>query len=416
MLNNQRRMETALHRATLLRGPRLGYHPRLRAEIGSRNKAWWSQLRMDEKGTGTVAEEEDVVVEDAAADSSAAEISQVGREDASLEDVESASVLEQYRAPIAIGALATLGVVIAAAHPSFDTASLPSFLAKNSPFVTFLMAGTAAMTAEAVTYPFDSIKTRKQLKFEPSTSNEPDTIESRLHNLRSLYFGVRVAVLRHLPYSGTRLMVYEQLRAAATHSSLFGGVDVTPPFLVLAAAATVSGAVGQFVASPADLLKVRMQADGRRVLQGEPRLYKGLGDVISRVINDEGFTTLWTGVYANMARACFMNLGDQAVYDSVKRAVVTSVGSGLEAEIAASMATGVATALLACPSEVVRTRMMNNGPTAPVPIYDNLADCTVKTWQEGGVKAFYQGLLPFYARDGPWYFTFWLTYEFLKKL
>eukprot|EP00961_Rhodomonas_salina_P137533 1850299-Rhodomonas_salina.2 len=239
MLNNQRRMETALHRATLLRGPRLGYHPRLRAEIGSRNKAWWSQLRMDEKGTGTVAEEEDVVVEDAAADSSAAEMSQVGREDASLEDVESASVLEQYRAPIAIGALATLGVVIAAAHPSFDTASLPSFLAKNSPFVTFLMAGTAAMTAEAVTYPFDSIKTRKQLKFEPSTSNEPDTIisallislhmsllissldlvssaheqESRLHNLRSLYFGVRVAVLRHLPYSGTRLMVYEQLRA-----------------------------------------------------------------------------------------------------------------------------------------------------------------------------------------------------------
>ncbi len=29
--------------------------------------------------------------------------------------------------------------------------------------------------------------------------------------------------------------------------------------------------------------------------------------------------------YANMARACFMNLGDQAVYDSVKLMAVASV-------------------------------------------------------------------------------------------
>lgn len=37
-------------------------------------------------------------------------------------------------------------------------------------------------------------------------------------------------------------------------------------------------------------------------------------------------------------------------------------------------------------------------------------------WFRRGVLGLSQGLLPFYARDGPWYFTFWLTYEFLKKL
>jgi len=95
---------------------------------------------------------------------------------------------------------------------------------------------------------------------------------------------------------------------------------------------------------------------------------------------------------------------------------VCQVGAGMESEVLASMATGVATAVLACPSEVVRTRMMNNGPTAPVPIYASLMDCTAQTWKEGGIRAFYQGLVPFYARDGPWYFTFWLTYEFLKKV
>jgi len=221
--------------------------------------------------------------------------------------------------------LCIFGSLLWASHPSLDGVALPTFFARDSAFVTFLMAGTAAMTAEAVTYPFDSIKTRKQLKFSAPETDQEETLASRMHNLRSLYFGVRVAVLRHLPYSGTRLMVYEQLRAAMTHSSMFGGAGHTPPFLALAAAATASGAIGQFVASPADLLKVRMQAEGRRVLQGEPRLYDGLLDVVRRVVTEEGFTTLWTGVYANMARACFMNLGDQAVYDSVKLAAVASV-------------------------------------------------------------------------------------------
>jgi len=27
---------------------------------------------------------------------------------------------------------------------------------------------------------------------------------------------------------------------------------------------------------------------------------------------------------------------------------------------------------------------------------------TAQTWKEGGIGAFYQGLVPFYARDGPW--------------
>jgi len=138
--------------------------------------------------------------------------------------------------------------------------------------------------------------------------------------------------------------------------------------------------------------------------------------VLVRVVREEGFFTLWTGVAANMARACFMNLGDQAVYDSVKLWAMANVGGGMSAEVAASAATGLATAFLACPSEVVRTRMMNNGPTAPTPLYRNIPDCVRKTWGEGGVPAFYQGLAPFYARDGPWYLTFWLVYEALHKL
>lgn len=39
-------------------------------------------------------------------------------------------------------------------------------------------------------------------------------------------------------------------------------------------AAMTAGALGQLIASPTDLVKVRMQMEGRRILQGKKPLYK----------------------------------------------------------------------------------------------------------------------------------------------
>lgn len=61
--------------------------------------------------------------------------------------------------------------------------------------------------------------------------------------------GVTPAVVRHIPYTGTRIAVYEQLRSALGDSA--GGVAAK-----MGVGAT-AGAIGQLVAVPADLVKAR---------------------------------------------------------------------------------------------------------------------------------------------------------------
>ena len=39
--------------------------------------------------------------------------------------------------------------------------------------------------------------------------------------------------------------------------------------------ASCAGAAAQFLASPTDLIKVQMQTEGRRALEGKPRRYNG---------------------------------------------------------------------------------------------------------------------------------------------
>lgn len=53
-------------------------------------------------------------------------------------------------------------------------------------------------------------------------------------------------------------------------------------------AGAITGGVGQLVASPTDVVKIRIQADGRLKLQGgEPR-YTGAADAFRRIFAEEG--------------------------------------------------------------------------------------------------------------------------------
>ena len=65
---------------------------------------------------------------------------------------------------------------------------------------------------------------------------------------------------RHVVYSGVRMTLYDILRTNYKSKEDMMLVD-------RAMLGMVSGGLGQLVASPADLVKVRMQMEGRRRLQ-----------------------------------------------------------------------------------------------------------------------------------------------------
>ena len=72
-----------------------------------------------------------------------------------------------------------------------------------------------------------------------------------------------------------------------------------------------SGAVAQFCASPTDLVKVRMQMEGQKILKGggsgRP---KTMIQTFGEVLAVGGFLGLWKGCVPNVQRAALVNLGD----------------------------------------------------------------------------------------------------------
>lgn len=170
------------------------------------------------------------------------------------------------------------------------------------------------------------------------------------------------------------------------------------------------------VASPADLVKVRMQADGRLAKLGQQPRYTGLVDAFTKIARAEGVRGLWRGVGPNAQRAFLVNMGELACYDQSKQWIIGRgiADDNIGAHTLASLMSGLSATTLSCPADVVKTRMMNQA--AGVAVYRNSLDCLRKTVKAEGVMALWKGFFPTWTRLGPWQFVFWVSYEQLRRV
>ncbi|KAJ8275185.1 hypothetical protein COCON_G00098100 [Conger conger] len=134
-----------------------------------------------------------------------------------------------------------------------------------------------------------------------------------------LWQGVTPAIYRHIVYSGVRMVAYEQLR----DSALGRRADASFPFWKAVVGGMVAGAVGQFMASPTDLVKVQMQMEGRRRLEGNAAvpphscsrtlvnvlMVHGVYHTFLKIVSEGGIRGLWAGWVPNVQRAALVNLG-----------------------------------------------------------------------------------------------------------
>jgi solute carrier family 25 uncoupling protein 27 len=68
-----------------------------------------------------------------------------------------------------------------------------------------------------------------------------------------------------------------------------------------------------------DLVKVQLQMEGRRRLEGKPPRVKGVFEALSKIVKEGGIRGLWRGWVPNVQRGALVNLGDLTTYDSAKR-------------------------------------------------------------------------------------------------
>jgi solute carrier family 25 uncoupling protein 27 len=83
-----------------------------------------------------------------------------------------------------------------------------------------------------------------------------------------------------------------------------------------------AGALGQFMASPTDLVKVQIQMEGKRRLEGKPPRVKNAFHAFQQIMKQGGIRGLWKGWVPNVQRAALVNLGDLTTYDTAKRYIL----------------------------------------------------------------------------------------------
>ncbi|RWS07992.1 mitochondrial uncoupling protein 4-like protein [Dinothrombium tinctorium] len=306
-----------------------------------------------------------------------------------------------------------------------------------------------------VTYPLDLTKTRLQLQGEAAVNafnqklgpSKPELkrgmlktafgivkqieIEGDLFLVKEegffkLWRGMPPAVNRHLIYSGTRLTVYELIR-----DTLGKNEDGTLSLWKAVCGGVIAGGFAQFLASPADLVKVQIQAEGKRRMQGLPPRVRNSWHAFTKIINEGGVRGLWKGWVPNVQRAALVNLGDLTTYDTAKRIILNHtklkdnyfthalarqdllIRSQTIIDFFHSTFSGLVAATFGTPADTIKTRIMNQ-PTDEHGrglVYKGSIDCFMKCVKQEGFFSLYKGFIPCWMRMGPWSLTFWITYE-----
>ena len=294
----------------------------------------------------------------------------------------------------------------------------------------YVYGGLSAITAEAITFPIDTAKTRLQLQGQ-------DT-EQRFAKLR--YRGMGHCITKVVREEGAAAL-YRGLSSALVRQAVYGTLkfglyysakEALPPpstkrigCALNLGCAVWAGCVSSAIATPTDVIKVRMQSN---TTQGVER---GLLHVGRDIITREGVRGLWRGVFPTAQRAALVAGVQLPVYDFVKAEILGSSasndflhGSDVLIHSVASMIAGFSAAMASNPCDVIRTRMMaqrkylrvavSELPDSAV-LYRSAGHCALHTVRTEGPSALYKGFVPSFARMGPWNVIFFVVYEKFKS-
>lgn len=155
-----------------------------------------------------------------------------------------------------------------------------------------------------------------------------------------------------------------------------------------------SGGISSFVATPLDVVKIRLQVKGER-------RYRGLTHGLIDVGKNEGIAGLYKGWAPTMFRAAVITGSQISSYDQIKRFLIDRgyMTEGLALHTVASFCAGLIATIVASPVDVIKTRYQNT--PAHLGIYSGVFDCLVKSIKAEGVFGLYKGFLPNWMRLGP---------------
>ncbi|GAB2243601.1 hypothetical protein Droror1_Dr00023729 [Drosera rotundifolia] len=175
--------------------------------------------------------------------------------------------------------------------------------------------------------PLDIAKVRLQLQKRSAISEGIGSSEYRVtfgtiatiakeESLPALWKGIVPGLHRQFLYGGLRIGLYDPVKLLLVGGILTGDVSLFQKIL----AALLAGAIAIIIANPTDLVKARLQAEGKS------RRYSGALDAYVTIFKQEGILGLWIGLGPNIARNAIVNAAELASYDHVKETILAIPG------------------------------------------------------------------------------------------
>jgi len=208
-----------------------------------------------------------------------------------------------------------------------------------------------------------------------------------------------------MTYSTTRFGIYEELKQIVAEK----GEKVSLPALI--GMSSLSGFVGGVAGTPADVMNVRMQHDAA-LPKADRRNYKHAIDGLTRMVREEGWRSLWKGVWPNSIRASMMTASQLSSYDWFKAALLrnTSMKDNTATHFTSSILAGLVATTICSPVDVIKTRVMSAKEST------GLVALLTDIYRKEGLTWMFRGWVPSFIRLGPHTIVTFLFLEQHKKI
>lgn len=178
----------------------------------------------------------------------------------------------------------------------------------------FLMAACISSNcAEAIRYPFDTVKVRMQVygnKWSSPFSCATSIV--RTEGPQKLFAGLQAAFLRQTFFSTIRIGIFDVMNTRLKESK--GVENIT--LLDRIGMGIFAGALGICIANPADTIKTKFQTGGLDKA-GKP-LFRNMVQATRSIWRKEGLRGFYASLPANIARNSVNSAAELASYDQIK--------------------------------------------------------------------------------------------------
>jgi solute carrier family 25 (mitochondrial oxoglutarate transporter), member 11 len=280
--------------------------------------------------------------------------------------------------------------------------------------LNFALGGMSGCTATLFIQPLDMVKVRIQLLSEMGRKNVGFlSVGKELiaeNGFKYLYKGLDTAIVRQIFYGTTRLGLFYSFLDHFKKKN-----HGEPTIFQKSISSICAGGIAAFVSNPADLILVRMQADGTLPVD-QRRNYKNVFEGVARVTKEEGFTKLWRGCLPTVARACIINLALLAPFEEFKHRLKNVIPHTHTRTIVSSLMASFIGSFASLPFDNAKTKLQKMKAVDGVLPYNGIVDCVMKTVKNEGARKLWVGFPTYYIRIGPHVIITLAMNDFLRSI